>query len=281
MSSSSSCSKAKVKEILDSRFTILIVIVTLTQTCFLFVAALLGGALTSIAGGGGFILFPALIFAGLPAINANATATVAGWLGCGVSLAAYPDELSAQRRISIVLGSVSLIGATVGAVLLIYTPTAAFERLVPYLLLFSTLLFAGGRKITTWFNFHLGEFNQNSWRSLLIASCIQFFIAVYGGFYGAGVAILILASMEMLGMKDIHFVNALKILLMTLQSTFAVMTFAIAGVIVWQPAVLMMLGTVIGGYGGAYYARRLKQDLVRRFVIVVGFIITCYFFIRG
>jgi len=255
--------------------------VTLTQTCFLFVAALLGGALTSIAGGGGFILFPALIFAGLPAINANATATVAGWLGCGVSLAAYPDELSAQRRISIVLGSVSLIGATVGAVLLIYTPTAAFERLVPYLLLFSTLLFAGGRKITTWFNFHLGEFNQNSWRSLLIASCIQFFIAVYGGFYGAGVAILILASMEMLGMKDIHFVNALKILLMTLQSTFAVMTFAIAGVIVWQPAVLMMLGTVIGGYGGAYYARRLKQDLVRRFVIVVGFIITCYFFIRG
>ena len=151
----------------------------------------------------------------MPAINANATATVAGWLGCGVSLAAYPNELSAQRRISIVLGSVSLIGATVGAVLLIYTPTTAFDRLVPYLLLFSTLLFAGGGKITTWLNSHLGELNQYSWRSLLFASCIQFFIAVYGGFYGAGVAILILASMEMLGMKDIHKMNALKILLMT------------------------------------------------------------------
>ncbi|MDM9384058.1 sulfite exporter TauE/SafE family protein [Chlorogloeopsis sp. ULAP01] len=253
---------------------------TLAQAGFLLTTAIIGGALTAIAGGGGFVLFPALIFAGLPSINANATATVAGWLGCGVSLAAYRDELSAQRRISVVLGSISLIGATVGAVLLIYTPTVAFDRLVPYLLLFSTLLFAGGGKITSWLHSHLGELNQASWRSLIIASFIQFFIAVYGGFYGAGVAILILAALEMLGMKDIHKMNALKMLLMTCMSSFAVITFAIAGVIVWQPAILMMLGTIIGGYGGAYYARRLKQHLIKHFVIVVGFLMTCYFFIR-
>jgi uncharacterized membrane protein YfcA len=248
---------------------------TFTQACFLFVAAMLGGALTSIASGGAFISFPALIFIGLPSINANATGMTAAWLGCAVSVAAYRRELSGQQRISLVLGSISLVGGMIGALLLLYTPTGIFDRLIPYLLLLSTLIFTFGGKISTWLH-HLG-----SKRSLIIASFMQFFIAVYGGYYGAGVAMLMLATMEVLGMKDIHKMNALKMLLMSFNSGFAAITYIIAGVVAWQPALLMMLGTVVGGYGGAYYARKLEPDLVKRFVIIVGFAMTSYFFIRG
>ncbi|MBP5977662.1 sulfite exporter TauE/SafE family protein [Brasilonema sp. CT11] len=247
------------------------------QACFLFVAAVLGGALTSVASGGGFLLFPALIFIGLPSINANATSMTAGWLGCGFSLAAYRHELSGQHHISLVLVSISLVGGMIGALLLLYTPTGIFDRLIPYLLLLSTLLFTFGGKITTWLHSDL----EDSRRSLIIASFIQFFIAIYGGFYGAGVAMSMLATMEILGMKDIHKMNALKMLLMSCTSGFAVVTYVIAGVVAWQPAFLMMLGTVVGGYGGAYYARKLQPDLVKGFVIIVGFAMTCYFFIRG
>ncbi|WP_169153227.1 sulfite exporter TauE/SafE family protein [Brasilonema bromeliae] len=250
---------------------------TTAQACFLFVAAVLGGTLTSVASGGGFLLFPALIFIGLPSINANATSMTAGWLGCAVSVAAYRHELSGQQRISLVLGSISLVGGMIGALLLLYTPTDIFDRLIPYLLLLSTLLFTFGGKITTWLHSDL----EDSRRSLLTASVIQFFLAIYGGFYGAGVAMLMLATMEMLGMKNIHKMNALKMLLMSCTSGFAVVTYVIAGVVAWQPAVFMMLGTVVGGYGGAYYARKLQPDLVKRFIIIVSFAMTYYFFIRA
>ncbi|MBW4636230.1 MAG: sulfite exporter TauE/SafE family protein [Iphinoe sp. HA4291-MV1] len=253
---------------------------TLVQACFLFVIAILGGALTSIAGGGGFILFPALIFIGLPSIHANATSMVAGWLGCLVSLGAYRHELRAQRRISFIFGSTSLVGGTIGAFLLLHTPIVTFDRLVPYLLLLSTLLFTFGSKMTSCLHNYLKQVSNNSWHLLVIASFVQFCIAIYGGFHGAGVAILILATLEMIGMKEIHEMNALKMLLMSCITGFAAVTYAIAQVIVWQPAFLMAIGAVIGGYSSAYYARQLPSNIVRYFVTITGFAMTCYFFVR-
>lgn len=252
---------------------------TFLQACVLFIAAIIAGVLNSVAGGGGLITFPALLIAGLPSISANATSTIASWPGCIASIGAYRKELQAQRRVCLLFGSVSLVGGMLGAILLLSTPSVAFDQLVPYLLLFSTLVFAFGNSIATRWHLTLGEVGTDSWYPLLKASLIQFCIAVYGGFYGMGISFLMLATMGMLRMKDIHEMNALKVLLLICVDSFAILTFLFAGVIAWSPAVLMMVGTVIGGYAGAYYARQLQPNLVRGFVITVGFGMTCYFFL--
>lgn len=225
--------------------------------------------------------FPALLLAGLPSTNANATSTLASWPGCVVSLGAYRTELQAQMRLSLLFGSVSLLGGMLGAMLLLHTPTATFDRLVPYLLLFSTLLFTFINSIRTRLHLTFGEAGEDAWRPLLKASFIQFFIAVYGGFYGLGISFLILAALGMLGMKDIHQMNALKVLMFICIGSLPLVTFVFAGVVAWPQAILMMLGTSIAGYSSAYYARRLQPQMVRRFVIAVGWGMTCYFFLRG
>lgn len=254
---------------------------TFIQACFLFLAALLGGMLNSVAGGGGLIVFPALLIAGLPPISANATSTLASWPGLIASLGAYRQELQATPRLCLLFSGVSLVGGMIGAILLLATPTTMFKQLVPYLLLLATLLFTFVNSPTTRLPVILAQAGQDAWPSLLKASFIQFFIAIYGGFYGLGISFLMLAVLGMLGLKQIHQMNGLKILLMSCIDSVAVLTFVFAKVVVWPQAVLMMLGTVIGGYAGAYYARLLHPQLVRRFVIATGFGMTSYFFLHG
>ncbi len=252
---------------------------TFVQACFLFLAAVITGPLNAVAGGGGFIIFPALIFSGLSSISASATSTIAAWFGCIASIGSYRQELQAQQRLSLIFGSVSVVGGVLGAILLIRTPIAKFDRLVPYLLLFSTLLFIFSDAIATRLNISLREGADDSWRPLLKASLIQFFIAIYGGFYGMGISFLMLATMGMLGMKDIHKMNALKILLFVCIDTPAIAIFVFTKAVAWPQAVLMMVGTAVGGYSGVYYARQLKPRLIKRFIIGVGFGMTCYFFL--
>lgn len=254
---------------------------TFIQACFLFLAAFLSGVLNSVAGGGGLIVFPALLIAGLPSISANATSTLASWPGSIASIGAYRTELQAIGRLCLLFGGVSLVGGMIGAMLLLSTPTAMFKQLVPYLLLLATLLFTFSNSLTTRLPVILAQAGQDAWSSLLKASFIQFFIAIYGGFYGLGSSFLILAALGMLGLKQIHQMNGLKILLMSCIDSLAVVTFIFARVVAWPQAVLMMLGTVIGGYAGAYYAQKLHPHLVRRFVIAVGFGMTSYFFLHG
>lgn len=177
---------------------------TFLQACFLFLAALLSGALNSVAGGGGLIVFPALLIAGLPPISANATSTLASWPGSIASLGAYRQELQAIGRLCLLFGGVSLVGGLIGAMLLLSTPTAMFKQLVPYLLLLTTLLFTFSNSLTTQLPVILKEEGQDAWPSLLKASFIQFFIAIYGGFYGLGISFLMLATLGMLGLKQIH-----------------------------------------------------------------------------
>jgi uncharacterized membrane protein YfcA len=249
----------------------------------LFIAAILGGALNSVAGGGSFFTFPSLIFTGVLPIQANATSTVALWPGSLASISAYRKELAAQnRRLVLLLGGISLIGGVLGAILLLHTPQATFVRLIPYLLLLATLLFAFSPSITALLRKRADKTQKtgSTWPALLGISLIQLVIATYGGYFGGGIGIMILASLGLLGMENIHEMNALKTLLQASINGVAVITFIIAGAVVWLQAIVMIAGAVVGGFAGAYYARKLDPRLVRGFVILVGCGLTIYFFLK-
>jgi len=254
---------------------------TILQASLLFIAAILGGTLNSVAGGGSFIGFPALIFTGVPPIEANATNTVALWPGSVASVRAYRKELAAQnRRLLFVLGITSLVGGVLGAILLLRTPQSTFVRLIPYLLLLATLLFTFSKPITTLLRKYIPRGDSLSWLTLLVVAFFQLIIAIYGGYFGGGIGILMLATLGLMGMENINEMNAVKTLLQTCINGVAVITFIIAGAVEWPQAILMIVGAITGGYGGAYYARKIEQRWVRLFVVVVGFSMTLYFFIR-
>jgi uncharacterized membrane protein YfcA len=251
------------------------------QACALFVAAVLGGALNSVAGGGSFFTVPMLIFTGMPSITANVTSTVALWPGSAASVAAYRNELRAQRRLVPLLGGVSLIGGVLGALLLLNTTQATFDNLFPYLLLIATLLFTFSPQITKWLRTRFGASADVSQRSPVGIALLQFVIAVYGGYFGGGIGILMLAALALMGLQNIHQMNGLKTLLATFINGVAVVLFVVANAVAWPQAVLMLVGAVVGGYAGAAYARRLEPRVVRTFVIVVSVCLTVYFFVRG
>jgi uncharacterized membrane protein YfcA len=249
------------------------------ENAVLFASAVLGGGLNSVAGGGSFLTFPALIVSGVAPIKANATSTVALWPGSLASAGAYRRELSSVRYGKLLSG-ISLVGGLLGAVLLLRTPSATFSALIPYLLLLATALFAFNGHIKSYLRtvFKPSHNRADGLPLALLAS--QFVIAVYGGFFGGGIGILMLAALGLLGLDNIHEMNALKTLLASCINGIAVVTFIIAGAVAWHQALLMLVGAVIGGYAGASTARKLDQSLVRRFVIAVGCAMTLYFFVH-
>lgn len=244
----------------------------------LFGAAFLGGAMNSVAGGGSFFSFPALLFVGLDPKIANATNTVALWPGSLASVGAYRRELHAQRDAAKLLAGVSLIGGLLGALLLLVTPSSLFRLILPYLMLAATLLFALSPRLN-----HALQRAQSPAASSVVARrrsvMLQGLIAIYGGFFGGGIGILMLATLALMGLEDIHEMNALKTLLATLINGIAVVTFVIARNVAWPEAIVMAIAAIIGGYGGAALARRVRAQIVRPFVIVVGLAISVYLFI--
>lgn len=256
---------------------------TLLSGILLFVAAMLGGALNSVAGGGSFITFPALFFSGVPPIQANATSTVALWPGSIASVSAYRREIAKQNRVlMIVLVSVSLLGGILGAVLLLHTPQATFVKLIPYLLLLATVLFAVSPFITARMRKRspMSTESHISWVRLAGISLLQLIIAAYGGYFGGGIGIMMLASLGIMGMENIHEMNGLKTVLQSCINGVAVITFIIAGAVYWPEAIVMILGAIVGGFTGASVARRLDPRIVRGFVILVGTVMTIYFFVK-
>ncbi len=249
------------------------------QAAFLAGAGLLAGVINSVAGGGSFFTLPALVRCGVPTVLANATSTVALWPGTLASFGAYRRELAAQRRLAVTLAVVSIFGGIVGAWILLHTPTATFDRLLPWLTLFATVLFAFGRTLADRFKLTLGEADDH--RSLVKTALLQFVIAIYGGYYGAGAGIMMLAVLSLLGMNNIHSMNAFKTLLSVAFNGAAVILFILRGFVLWPEALVMMAGAVVGGYGGAWLARRLPAAFVRGFVIVTGVLTTVYFFWRA
>jgi uncharacterized membrane protein YfcA len=253
---------------------------TISQMIILFIAAILGGTLNSVAGGGSFIVFPSLIFTGMPPIQANATNTVALWPGSVASVGAYRRELVEQKRgVLVILIGTSLIGGILGAILLIRTPPQTFQRLIPYLLLLATLLFTFSGPITSRLRARSSEKTRLTFLSVIGISLGQLVIATYGGYFGGGIGILMLATLAVMGMDNIHEMNAVKTLLASCINGVAAITFIINGAVVWPQAILMIFGAILGGYGGAYYARKIDQKWVRIFVMVVGFSMSLYFFI--
>jgi hypothetical protein len=245
---------------------------------FLFFAGALGGALNAVAGGGSFIAFPALLFTGVAPIAANATNTVALWVGVTASTGAYRKHLDLSRRVMIPLAVTSLIGGIAGAYLLLHTPPQTFLRVLPWLMLGATLLFLFGGRLARSQN---GLAHDISTSALVFASVFELVVAVYGGYFGGGVGILNLAMLAIVGMTDIHAMNALKVVLGGIINGVAVITFIVAGAVVWKQGVVMIAGALLGGYLGAHYALKLPQAWIRVFVIAVGTGMTAYFFWRA
>jgi uncharacterized protein len=248
----------------------------------LSVSGILAGIINAVAGGGTFLTFPALVFTGIPSIAANQTSSIAVFPGQVASTWAYRRILAVDLRTVLVLGLTSLAGGTGGAIVLLNTSPPAFDRLVPWLLLLATLLFAFGNSIRRRYGWHLvhPSREQIGWRPLLKAACVQLVIGLYGGFYGAGAGILELAVLDMLGFDDINLANALKVILTSAFNTSAVLIFIIAGKIFWPEGLIVAAAAIIGGYGGAWVAQRMPQRFLRGFVICVGAVMTVYFFIR-
>ncbi|HLG78464.1 MAG TPA: sulfite exporter TauE/SafE family protein [Ktedonobacteraceae bacterium] len=253
------------------------------QLGLLFLVAALAGTLNAVAGGGSFFTVPTLIFTGMPYVLANTTSTVALWPGSVASAGAYRNEIVSQNRnVLILLIGSSLIGGILGAILLIKTSQSTFVLLLPYLLLFATLLFAFSERITEWLR--RGRTSKTLHISVKVAIGIalaQFIIAIYGGYFGGGIGILMLAGFSIIGMENIHAMNGLKTILASCINGVAVITFIITNEVMWPQALVMILGGTLGGYLGAYYARKIDQKWIRLFVIVVGFSLTLYFFLHS
>jgi uncharacterized protein len=250
------------------------------QIGLLFGAAVLAGSINAVAGGGSFVSFPALLLVGLPSISANATNATALWPGSAASVGAYRRELHQQRGHIIGFGILSLLGGIIGALLLLYTREAVFSRMIPYLLLLATIVFAASPAITRFVRrLQSAPTPQNPLQRLGIFA-LYLLVAIYGGFFGAGLGILTLAVLGLLGFDNIHEMNALKTLQATLINGVAVAIFVLAGIVHWPQALVMVLGAIVGGYLGAAVARQINPLWVRRGITVFSIFLTGYFFLR-
>jgi uncharacterized membrane protein YfcA len=248
-----------------------------THQIVVFVAGVLSGAVNAIAFGGSLISFPALVWLGVPSIAANATNTAAMWPGSLGAVWGYRRELREVEPRMYWLIVPSVLGAIAGAMLLRITPAAVFDRLVPVLILFSTLLFAVQERVQRFFNL-TPEHHGSRW--FAGAMLFQFLVSVYGGYFGAGMGILMLAALAFLGHDDIHQMNGLKNLLAMFINVVAAAYFVAAGMELGSDAVVMAIGAIIGGVASAGIARRMGRKAVRRAVIVVGFAMTLVLFLR-
>lgn len=241
----------------------------------LSLAAFGAGVLNAIAGGGTFLTFPALVWAGVPPIAANATSALAvcpgylgGALGFRRELAALPRALLAREV------ALSAAGGVAGALLLLVTPAKVFAGVVPWLLLLATALFAAGPRLARWAGGEGGG-RLARWRLPGLLA-----VAVYGGYFNGGLGILLMALYLLVGEQRLNTVNALKNLNSLVLSWLSVAAFVVAGAIAWKEGLLMMVAATAGGYVGARWSKRLPVAWVRRGVIVTGLVMSAVFFDR-
>jgi len=232
-----------------------------------------------VAGGGTLVTFPTLIWLGLNSVTANATSTVATWPGTLGSSWGYRQELRTIEPRLFWLMIPSVIGGLAGAWLLRFTPPAVFDRLIPYLILFATLLFMAQDPVQRALK-STDTTPDKSRRWLAGAMIFQFFVAVYGGYFGAGIGILMLAALSVMGLTDMHQMNSLKVLLGGAINGVAVVYFVSNRMVFWRDVVLMAIGAIVGGYWGAGLARKVGGRVVRRLVVVIGFGLALSFFVR-
>jgi len=228
--------------------------------------------MNSVAGGGSFLSFPALLLAGVAPISANATNNAAMWVGTLGSARGYREEIAEHRALLLPIVAASVAGSLIGALLLLATPPALFVRIIPWLLLFATVVFAASPL--------LGRESGAPPRHAPWQIAAQFAVAVYGGYFGAGMGILMLALLAFSGLPSLNAQNAIKNVLAVAINGIALVPFAIARIVDWRFAVPMALIALLGGYFGARFFRRVPQPLSRALVVVIGAAMTTVFFVK-
>ncbi|HKE29125.1 MAG TPA: sulfite exporter TauE/SafE family protein [Bryobacteraceae bacterium] len=252
--------------------------VTPSEIALLLSVAGVAGALNSIAGGGSFLSFPLLLFLGIPSVNANATNTVALWPGTIASTGAYRKALSVEllRRMLPLVAS-TLAGSLVGAWLLLHTRQHTFDKLVPWLLLAGTVLFSLRGRVTGWAaKPHQG--GAPAAGNVVWITVAQGLLGVYVGYFGAGVGIVMLPLLVLMGVENIHSMSGLRTLIVTCGNAVAVAVFVLAHAVYWPQALLMTLGASAGGYAGAYWAQKMQPRTVSYLVITIGSAMSLFFF---
>lgn len=240
------------------------------DAALLLACGIIAGGINAIAGGGTILTFPALIATGIPGIVANATSTLSLFIGTGGSVFAFRKQFPMIRALLARFVPVSIAGGCLGSWLLTHTDKSAFDALVPFLILFATVLFMTQGAISKWMGRKREEHAHQPMR-LLPSLVFQFFVAVYGGYFGAGIGILMLASFGFMGMKDIHLMNALKNVQASLICLVATLVFVFTpGLIDWPRGLIMAVGAVIGYFLGGHYSQKIPREWVRRTVTAIG-----------
>ncbi|MDA9178309.1 sulfite exporter TauE/SafE family protein [Amylibacter sp.] len=244
------------------------------EVVLLITASFFAGIINSIAGGGSFLTFPALVFAGVPTIAANATSAVAVFPGYLSGALGFAKELKAFPKSKfLLLIFLSISGGVLGSILLLITPEVVFSFIIPWLLGFATLLFAFGNYVSK-----LAE--KTSDKNGFKSNIATLLVCIYGGYFNGGLGIVLLALFSTLGMRDIHLMNGLKNIMSFALSAASVVTFAIAGIVFWKYAIIMMIAATIGGYFGVMVARKLSKSIIRIIIVIIGTIMTFIFFIK-
>lgn len=246
----------------------------ISEFALLFGAGFVGGMMNTVAGGGTFVTFPALVLAGIPEVAANATATLAALPGYLTGALGFRREVLAfDRPLLVRLTLLTLIGSAIGSGLLLVSSNAAFRVVVPFLLLIATLVFLFGDRVRDYAARHRRGVTAFGAGTLVP-------VAIYGGYFNGGLGIVLLALFALWGMRDLHQMNGLKTWLSFALSLISAAIFAVGGKIVWAPALVMMAGNATGGYLGAPVARRLPRPVLRGLIGIIGFVMTALFFRR-
>jgi len=254
--------------------------VTTLQIIWLILSGTGAGFVNAIAGGGTLLTYPALVLAGASELIANTTSTLALIVAIPASAYGYRTHIPPVKRWILLFLPVSLIGGGLGSVLLLHTGNAAFKKIVPFLILFATLLFMCG----SWLSRKLGQNQSGHFRSkrwLYGAMAFQFAVAVYGGYFGAGIGVLMLASLAVMGLQNINEMNAFKTIIGGMINVVAAVIFIWSGLIDWPKMCLVAAGAMPGYYLGSHISQRVKPAVVSTFVVIVGLATAAYLFYKA
>jgi uncharacterized membrane protein YfcA len=249
----------------------------LTDIALLSLSGFFAGMVNAIAGGGTFLTFGALTLVGLPPISANATSSITQFPGYVTSTLAYSSDLKRIWRSALLMGVVSAIGASVGALILLALSNPSFRAMVPWLLLAATALFAAG----PWLKPKREAVTTTPEKATPFALVLQLLTSIYGGFFGAGMGVMMLATLGLTQSGDYHRLNALKNLFSSIIAAVAIIVFVSGGVVAWPEAVVMIPAVALGGYAGVWMARRVSQAVVRLVVIGIGLLLAIYYFAQA
>ncbi|MDB6026801.1 MAG: hypothetical protein JWM68_3024 [Verrucomicrobiales bacterium] len=250
-----------------------------THAIVILISAVLAGAVNAVAGGGTLISYPALIWIGRDPIIANATSTVALWPGTLASIFGYRAQLADTRKYLAMFVAPSVLGGALGAFLLLQTPSKLFAQIVPFLILGATILRCLNDVIAKWLKQTPDMHRSREW--WIGAIIFQFIVGIYGGYFGAGIGIMMLAAFGLLGMRDIHKMNALKATCGACMNGVAAAYFIYKGQVMWGDALIMLMGSIAGGYGGASMAQKLGRKFTNGAVIVIGLVMGLYLLVKA